>query len=98
MNLSDEDKATLIAAAKVLMREPDETFIERDYEDGPNVSNSDAGAALYDLLGLLDYKEPIWIQLKPRVLAGTQYQYSRHDYYDTLGRIYNPEWSCKISG
>lgn len=53
MNLSDEDKATLIAAAKILMREPDNVAIDGD--DQWYVTNQDIAENLYERSGLMVY-------------------------------------------
>lgn len=50
MNLSNEDEATLIAAAKILMREPEEWFIG-GCGDCDGDTQQDAAERIYEVLG-----------------------------------------------
>lgn len=56
MNLSDEDKAVLVAAAKILIREPREVmFGFQDEEDDCSVTNEDVATELCQLTDLPEF-------------------------------------------
>lgn len=96
MNLSDEDKATLEAAATILMRDPECVAIDGD--DQWYITNQDIAENLYKHVGLMTHPNSYSTQpeRKPRELLGPQY--TPEQLFNTRLSLLHPEWSLKISG